>query len=81
MAINGPNVCAAYADSIQCRGEVHESILVRDGFYCGRRLEFEQARAVWFFDENQVKVFQADGSVADVLDITRSEPSNQLKAA
>jgi hypothetical protein len=49
--------------------EIHETILVRDGYYCGRRFETQSASAIWFVEENQVKVFQADGRVARVLDL------------
>lgn len=48
--------------------EIHETILIRDGYYCGRRFEADSATAVWFVEENQVKVFRADGTVAQVLE-------------
>jgi len=49
--------------------EMRETILIRDGYYCGRRFETEAAAAVWFMEENQVKVYQADGKVVCVLEL------------
>src|SRR5262245_49648753 len=35
--------------------QVEESILIRDGNYCGRRFQAEFAVAVWFVEENEIK--------------------------
>ena len=48
--------------------EIRETILIRDGYYCGRRFEAQAGAAIWFVEENQVKVFRADGTVALVLE-------------
>jgi hypothetical protein len=45
-----------------------QSLLIRDGNYCGRRFETEGGHALWFFEEDQVKVFGADGRVLRVLE-------------
>lgn len=34
-----------------------ESILIRKGFYCGRRLDAGGFEAVWFFEEDQLKIY------------------------
>jgi hypothetical protein len=34
-----------------------ESLLIRDGVYCGHRFRRQQYEAVWFVDENQVKFY------------------------
>ena len=47
--------------------QMQESILIRDGSYCGRRFQAIDASAVWFVEEDQVKFYQADGTVACVL--------------
>ena len=44
-------------------GELRESILIRDGYYCGRRFESDAGAAIWFVEENQVKMYRADGSM------------------
>jgi hypothetical protein len=36
---------------------MRESILIRDGFYCGRRFHTDQHRAVWFIEEDELKIF------------------------
>jgi len=45
-----------------------QSLLIRDGNYCGRRFEADRGHALWFFEEDQVKVFGADGRVVRVIE-------------
>jgi len=45
-----------------------QSLLIRDGNYCGRRFEADRGHALWFFEEDQVKVFGADGRVRRVIE-------------
>jgi hypothetical protein len=59
--------------------EVRETILIRDGGYCGRRFETDEASAIWFVEENQIKVYQADGSLVRV--IQPRETSRNARAA
>jgi hypothetical protein len=47
--------------------EPSESILIRDGAYCGRRFEVEGSYAVWLIKEDQLTVFGADGSGLRVI--------------
>lgn len=42
-----------------------ESLLMRDGNYCGHRFRRGDLQAVWFVDEDQIKFYNADGTVAD----------------
>ena len=46
--------------------EIQETILIRDGFYCGRRFECDGMHAIWFMEENQIKYYGRDGSVWQV---------------
>jgi len=46
--------------------EIEETILIRDGFYCGRRFECDGLHAIWFVEENEVKYYGRDGSVWQV---------------
>lgn len=46
------------------KAEMIETILIRDGHYCGRRFECDGFCAVWFVEENQVKFYERDGGVA-----------------
>lgn len=57
-----------------CADELRESILIRDGAYCGRRFEGAEGHAVWFVEENQLKFYRADGSVARILEPAVSQP-------
>ena len=53
-----------------------ETILVREGYYCGRRFACAGLRAVWFVEENVIKVF---GSQGEFLEATRvSEAPDEL---
>lgn len=61
--------------------EVAESIMIRDGFYCGRNFRFASLRAVWFAEEEQVKIYDADGSLLDSFktdDLVVAEPTVKL---
>lgn len=42
--------------------DVSEAILIHDGFYCGRKFGFKDHRAVWFFEEQELKIYSADGT-------------------
>ena len=44
----------------------HESILVSDGHYCGRRFSTDKLQAVWFVEEGELKFYGEDGSVVSV---------------
>jgi hypothetical protein len=51
-----------------CDVELRESILIRDGAYCGRRFDGPQGHAIWFVEEDQLKFYRLDGSVARVME-------------
>ncbi|WP_149752693.1 hypothetical protein [Rubripirellula obstinata] len=53
-------------DEVDCVIAI-ESILIRDEHYCGRRFSTSTHRAVWFIEEDQVKIFTADQSLCCVL--------------
>ncbi len=36
-----------------------ESIVIRDGFYCGRRFSATSHHAVWFVEEDELKIYGA----------------------
>lgn len=46
--------------------DVRETILIRDGYYCGRRYECDGLQAIWFIEENQLKFHSQDGRVLEV---------------
>lgn len=47
--------------------ELSETLLVRDGHYCGRRFESATAHAIWFCEENQLKIYGPNGKIAQVI--------------
>lgn len=47
---------------------ISETLLIRNGFYCGRRFRLSNLEAVWFFEEKQLKIYAHDGSVSHVFD-------------
>ena len=43
--------------------DIQETILICDGFYCGRRFCSASYHAVWFIEENELKFYGPDGAV------------------
>jgi len=58
---------------------LHETILIRDGFFCGRRFQWESHTAVWFAEEQQIKFYGPDGALCERIDV--SPPQDQRRAA
>ena len=46
---------------------LREAILIRDEFYVGRRFYTESYRAIWFIEQDELKIFGPDGQLACVL--------------
>ena len=46
---------------------LEETILIRNGFYCGRRFATAAAHAIWFCEENQLKFYGEQGTVLRVI--------------
>jgi hypothetical protein len=46
---------------------LEETILIRNGFYCGRRFAADRGHAIWFCEENQLKFYGASGAVVHVI--------------
>ncbi len=44
-----------------------ESMLIRDEFFCGRKFHAQHYTAVWFIEEDVLKIHHADGSLELVL--------------
>ena len=44
-----------------------ESILIRDEFFVGRRFHTESHTAIWFIEQDELKVYEADGQLACVF--------------
>ena len=44
-----------------------ESMLIREGFFCGRSFVVESHRAVWFIEEDELKIRDQSGEVVAVF--------------
>ena len=44
-----------------------EAMLIRDGFFCGRRFRFQNYHAVWFLEEDELKIRDLDGNAVVLL--------------
>ena len=44
-----------------------ESLLIRDGHFCGRSFETETMWAVWFIEENEVKFYDGHGVILKAM--------------
>jgi hypothetical protein len=44
-----------------------ETLLIRGGQYCGHRYQTEELTAVWFLEEDQIKVYDRTGHVTAVI--------------
>jgi hypothetical protein len=49
------------AEGARGEGKREESLLIRDGAFCGHRISLDGFRAVWFVEEDQVKLFDPAG--------------------
>lgn len=60
------------------QSEMAESLLIRGGHFCGRRFELDGMSAVWFVEENELKVYDRQGELLAAVDASSVE---QRKAA
>lgn len=59
-------VAQAFAEFQLAADDLSETILIRHGHYCGRRFTIEAGSAIWFLEENQIKVYDAHGGLLAV---------------
>ncbi|MFO0912729.1 MAG: hypothetical protein U0795_07215 [Pirellulales bacterium] len=50
--------------------EIQESLLIRNGHYCGQKLVYAGWTVIWFVEEGQLKVFGPDGQLERVCRLT-----------
>ncbi len=46
---------------------LRESVLIRDGYFCGRRFEADGLQAVWFAEEGEIKFYDRVGARVQVV--------------
>jgi hypothetical protein len=56
-----------------------ETMLIRGGFFCGWRFAMDGLRATWFFEENQLKLYDRGGQVIGA--VCPTECTVELRAA
>ncbi|KLU03849.1 hypothetical protein RISK_004256 [Rhodopirellula islandica] len=71
-------------DTIQIRpsepqAEWSESVFICDGFYRGRRFRTDSTSAIWFTEEDELKIHDEDGSCVETL--SSAEMEAQFAAA
>lgn len=60
---------------------LQETILIRDGFYCGRRFQSEQMQAIWFIEEDELKYYAVDGGVVRVSRVSGTPDGGRRRVA
>ncbi|MEO8493635.1 MAG: hypothetical protein ABI614_01090 [Planctomycetota bacterium] len=65
------------AQGVEDLDDCCETILIRDGFYCGRCFACDSHRAIWFVEEKVIKFYGADGEFL----ISKSLDSQDAAAA
>ncbi len=64
----------AVAWHLQCLGaretcSMHETILIRNGLFCGRKFRCEEYEVVWFDEEDEIKFFGPCGQMLRVSSV------------
>ena len=55
--------------------DFNETILIRNGLYCGRKFRCQGHHVVWFVEENEIKIFGPSGVL-----LRASSPEQVLSA-
>lgn len=58
-----------------------ESILISNGYYCGRKFVCDEVSAVWFTEENEVKIYGSTGSLLETFQPTAESTGDVAKRA
>lgn len=62
-------------------GSWTETILIHDGYYCGRCFECDGLKAIWFVEEDQVKIYDRNGSVVESIELGLDSTVKRARAA
>jgi hypothetical protein len=60
---------------------LHETILIRQGYYCGRRFSLNGCQAIWFIEEKEIKFYDQQGGVVKTVAIDLEQAQSHLAAA
>lgn len=69
-------VRAAISDRLSALGahdvtSIRETILIRQGLFCGRKFECDGFQVVWFVEENHIKIFGSEGRLIEAMSAER----------
>ena len=53
---------------------IQETLLIADGFYCGRRYSCGQMQAIWLVKKGELEFYGADGTVEKTVLSDITEP-------
>ncbi len=48
---------------VQPTDSMHETILIRNGLFCGRKFQLQGHEVVWFIEEDEIKFFSPVGEL------------------
>lgn len=67
--------------------ELHETLLIRNGLFCGRKFQSDGHLVVWFIEEDEIKFFSPCGellkstSAIECLSQIEAAPQTMRRAA
>ncbi len=74
-------VTKKFAEYASPEVEFSESVLIREGFYCGRCFSSDALRAVWFAEEQIVKFYGGDGEFLEARNVDTTEQASWRRQA
>lgn len=66
------HVINIFAEMKSTDTDLCETVLIRDGQYCGHRFSNEDLSAVWFSEENEIKVYDQQRKLLRVESLGQS---------
>lgn len=61
--------------------EIRDSVLIRDGYYAGRKFQFGDYTAAWFIEEDELKIQDAEGKVLQRLIGAEIDQASELETS
>jgi hypothetical protein len=75
-------ICQTFAEHGSAADRtLRETVLIRDGYFCGRRFEADGLHAVWFTEESEIKFYDRSGAVLRVVGLSAAHPVADCRKA
>ena len=58
-----------------------ETVLIRDGYFCGRRFEADGFHAVWFTEEHEIKFYDRAGAMVRAVALSLEQLAPKVRKA